>query len=623
MRAFDVCSLKSILVRKTAFVILVMIALATCLGSKSALAQSADIKKVAKQLETAVGQAEKLHADKKEAECIEMVKKIVGGLQKMGATRDKKVAKLLQPAYDRLKTLHGELELQGNSLPALPKLVLGEGESLVSFSKQVAPILVKNCGGCHVDQARGRLSMANYESLMRGVNGNVVIFSGKADSPIVQKIEDGEMPPNGNKVPDEELRILKDWISAGAIYDGDDKTTNLRTLTGDAAATPMPRAEVSRSTGKETVSFSFDLAPVIVQNCGGCHLGMNNLRGGLNMNTFQQLIRGGDSGPLFVAKDPATSQLIKRLKGDGVDRMPAGRDALPTDVIAKFEKWIEEGATFDGDANLNMSRVAEMAKASRASHEQMTQTRLASSLKSWELGMPSTKPQQYSSDNFILIGNMDEAELKKISEVAESLVPKLARVLKFSTRDPLIKGKMTLFVFKKRYDYSEFGQMVEARQLPKEWQSHWRYNVVDAYGAILLPENLEEDLAPLLEKQIAGVQVSSWGSDVPYWFAEGIARATMARMEKKSAAVSQWEGQLGSIVSQMTNANDFMTGKMSPEEAEIAAFGFADYLLKNPKNISSLQSLLKKGASFEQAFGSVFKATPKQAAAVWSNKPAN
>ena len=50
----------------------------------------------------------------------------------------------------------------------------------------------------------------------------------------------------------------------------------------------------------------------------------------------------------------------------------------------------------------------------------------------------------------------------------------------------LVKGRLTLYVFDKRYDYGEVGTMLERREIPASWRGHWRYTGVDAYGCVLL-----------------------------------------------------------------------------------------------------------------------------------------
>ena len=87
----------------------------------------------------------------------------------------------------------------------------------ISFSKGVAPILVEHCGRCHVDKASGGFAMPDYQGLIKGSKAGVVLFPGDPDSsPLVDAIQSGTMPPNGNKVPADKLAVIKAWVKQGA-----------------------------------------------------------------------------------------------------------------------------------------------------------------------------------------------------------------------------------------------------------------------------------------------------------------------------------------------------------------------------------------------------------------------
>lgn len=103
----------------------------------------------------------------------------------------------------------------------------------VSFSKQVMPILNKNCMPCHAEEQfnPSELSLDSYELLMKGGKNGDSIKPGKAsESVFVQKLL--ENPPFGDRMPfdprkkrkkepmkpltDNEIRIITDWVNQGA-----------------------------------------------------------------------------------------------------------------------------------------------------------------------------------------------------------------------------------------------------------------------------------------------------------------------------------------------------------------------------------------------------------------------
>ena len=101
-----------------------------------------------------------------------------------GADRD--LLTMLEPVYRRVVRAHALLELEGVELLPLQGLVSKpqtepSSPDGVSFTKQVAPMLVKKCGRCHIDAERGGFSLADYSSLMRGSSAGMVVFPKDAD----------------------------------------------------------------------------------------------------------------------------------------------------------------------------------------------------------------------------------------------------------------------------------------------------------------------------------------------------------------------------------------------------------------------------------------------------------
>lgn len=92
------------------------------------------------------------------------------------------------------------------------------------FDKQVAPILVKRCLGCHNRELNnGNLSMSDRESLVKGGTRGPAIIPGSPEKSLLITVlrHEGEvqMPP-GRKLPEREIRILTEWIRSGAVWEG-------------------------------------------------------------------------------------------------------------------------------------------------------------------------------------------------------------------------------------------------------------------------------------------------------------------------------------------------------------------------------------------------------------------
>ena len=95
----------------------------------------------------------------------------------------------------------------------------------VDFVHKVAPILKTHCGKCHTGQEKkGGLSMNTREDLLKGgENGKVVVPGKSADSLMLELVlsDDDEvwMPTKGDRVPPEQIAILKEWIDSGLNWE--------------------------------------------------------------------------------------------------------------------------------------------------------------------------------------------------------------------------------------------------------------------------------------------------------------------------------------------------------------------------------------------------------------------
>ena len=572
-----------------------------------------------------------LYSQGKFKESGRLIGEIQGRVEKLAATKDPVVLRLMAGTITGLKKAHALLEIEGVELPALkipsatdspptPPTPPKPTDGKVSFVKQVAPILVSKCGRCHVNTARGMFSMANFETLMKGTPEGVVIFPKDADgSRVIEVIESGDMPRGGLKVTPDEMTLLKKWINEGAVYDAESKQTNLATLAPNTKAGAFAKVEVMQATGKETVSFSADIAPVLVQNCVNCHGLSRRPSGRFDLNSFQALLRGGESGPPVLPGKPAESLLVKKLKGTGGgQQMPLRKPPLPTPVIAKIEKWIAEGAKFDGpDAGQAMGQVAALARAKNGSHEQLSADRAKLAQQNWRLSMSNVQSAQVESKNFLLIGNIGPGRLEELAGKAEAVAVKVGAMLNAPADKPLIKGRMTLYFFQQRYDYSEFGSMVEKRDIPKSWRGHWRYNIVDAYAAMVPPRLDEYSVDSLIAQQLGSAYVASLGK-VPNWFSEGIGRVLATRMAKDDARSLKWDQELPAILSGTERPDAFLEGKVPPQDGNVLAYGFLKYLMRDGKKFSRFLGQVSGGAKFSDAFSTIYQGSPDQVVAVWA-----
>ena len=95
-------------------------------------------------------------------------------------------------------------------------------QAQITFEDHVKPILARRCSTCHNgDRTEADLDVTSFITLMQGGGSGEVIEPFSADDSylmgLVTHEESPEMPPGGNKIPDAEIALLKQWIDKGAL----------------------------------------------------------------------------------------------------------------------------------------------------------------------------------------------------------------------------------------------------------------------------------------------------------------------------------------------------------------------------------------------------------------------
>lgn len=95
----------------------------------------------------------------------------------------------------------------------------------VDFSHQIVPILREHCSECHTgDKKKGSFSMNDRPSLLiGGESGKAVIVGNSSKSSLITAItskdSDKQMPPKGARLSLEKVKLLREWIDAGAPWE--------------------------------------------------------------------------------------------------------------------------------------------------------------------------------------------------------------------------------------------------------------------------------------------------------------------------------------------------------------------------------------------------------------------
>ncbi len=378
-----------------------------------------------------------------------------------------------------------------------------------------------------------------------------------------------------------------------------------------------------------SVSFAKSIAPILTTNCQGCHIAGQQASGGLRMDTFSQLLRGGDSGAAIVPGNAAESLLIKKVKGESGDRMPAGgRPPLTNDEVASIATWINKGATFDGPSpEMNISTVIAQVWAGSASHRELFERRQQRSLERWTKVLPGDQPATAASDELFVLGNVPPERINTTLIIVSQANALAKKLLKAPAGEPLLKGGLTVFVLKSRYDYSEFGRMTESRELPKEWLGHWHADPLDAYS-VLAADAAATDIKPsdkTAEAVALQIVVGAYlgaHSQVPTWFAEGVARNLVkTTFRRGDERINLWQQNYPAALLKAENAKTLLEGRLDEEAAGLVGMGLTGFLMErnNRRRFDQLLELLRAGKSFEDACAATF-ATPEIMVKTWLGK---
>jgi len=541
-----------------------------------------------------------------------------------------------RPLIDLCRQLRDDLQLEGVDVAeiAIPKVTAAKPkpESAaparpaarpapgISFTQQVAPLLVTHCGGCHVSGRKGGFQMQSYAGLMQAG----VVQRGAANaSRLVEVIETGDMPRGGGRVGPQELALIAAWINAGAAFDGPDPTAPL----GAAAAAPpgsatTPVAPVALKPGD--VSFAFEIAPLLLKNCAGCH-DADQPEARFSMTTFARLSTGGRSGTPFVAGRAADSLLVRKIKGaSGIEgqRMPIGKPPLSPEAIALIEKWIDQGARLDLlGPTAGLADIAAAGRARSLSHADLRAARFVAAEKLWRRGLADESPATAPLDDVIVIGNLPKQQFDTAAGAVEKAATGARKQL-IEGDGPLLKGGVACLLFAKPYDYSNFREAILGEERPKGLMGNAGVAGDVAYGALIVPSTTsldgDDDLAALAAEQIAAAAFVARGA--PAWFAQGAGRAVAMKVAPKAPVVKTWKAEAADAITRLGAPEDFFGGNAGPVALAAVGGGFVSEVAPSPTKLRSMIERLDGGYAFDAAFADVFKAPPQPLFAAWCGK---
>ncbi len=512
--------------------------------------------------------------------------------------------------------------LLNKARPAKPKDPNAAG---VSFTKDVLPVLTKNCGGCHGDAGnpKGRLKLTSFDNVKKGgAKGALLTVNNANQSLIMLRIagpDNQKMPPgNRPRLANEEIQTIRDWINQGAKDDSNDPKV---------AGKPKEMANivVPKATGKETVSFTKDIAPFMVNFCMGCHSGKDP-KGGLLLTSVNNLMKGGDSGRVIIPGDLEGSRLFRLVGGLEAPRMPQNQARITRKNYNDLKKWFLEGNKFDvadpakllrdivpTDEEIAAERLAKL------TDEEMTQHRIRRSQELWINAVPKQTYRWLETRDFLVLGSVSDSRLKEIAAWADEHAGVLRKT--FGEKSTYLwRGKLAIFVLKDRFDFEEFTSVNLGQEAPPELYGFAKVTGTgeDAYVALHdvgdAASETEPSLRTNLIEQITSAFLQKDGGDLPAWVTRGTGLYFAAQAQKKSPYFQGLRQSVPPMLQTVAKPEEiFNNGTFSPSAVGAVGYTLVEFLIKGATETSfnQLIKVLKKGTKIQEALKTVYKADPK------------
>lgn len=550
--------------------------------------------------------------------------------------------KILDESEEKLKKIADDAMLMENDRALAPvyniisqkraildKKAATSGEGGIDFEKEVAPILAAKCANCHnEDRSSGGLRLDTFAGLEAGGRNKPVLVPGQAARSLMiarlHAVGAAKMPKDGTLTP-AEINAITSWVNQGAKFEGDKAVKFVAAGRPGARANNGPAPMIAKATGNEKVSFIRDIAPWMVNLCGNCH-GGGNPRGGLSLATFEGLMRGGDSGRVILPDNREGSRLWRLVGGLELPRMPQGQARITRKNYEDLKTWLDEGAKFDGADPKRPLReqvpteeerlAAELAK---LTPEEFVERRKETSTDQWNRASPNEEAKLVESEDFLVYGNVSEERLKEVVAWADEHAKALRTV--FDVNAPALwKGKLSIFVFKDRFSYEEFAQVIEMAEIPRETVGHSRVvpSFTDAYVCV---EDIGDQVSAEspgmklnLIDQLTGAFLKRTGDKVPDWLIRGLGLALAARDDKKNEYILGLGGMaMESLKGIETPEEIFEKGKFSSADLGPIGYTLVQYMItaggpnKLDAFVEKMQGGMEQGAAIKTVYNADLK----------------
>lgn len=130
----------------------------------------------------------------------------------------------------------------------LAQVAPAEEAKSISFSRDIAPILARQCQTCHgPEKSKGHFRLDSFNRLMTpGKSKDPTITPGSPQKSAIYRLitasdPDDRMPQKADPLPASQIQLIHNWIESGAKFDGSDPTAPLSALDTTKQNSPAPK----------------------------------------------------------------------------------------------------------------------------------------------------------------------------------------------------------------------------------------------------------------------------------------------------------------------------------------------------------------------------------------------
>lgn len=134
----------------------------------------------------------------------------------------------------------------------------------INYQDHIRPIFQQSCFNCHnADKAKGGLDLTSYRATLAGGSSGEIVMSQSSDQSSLLGVMNHtlapKMPPNGDKVADDKLELVKAWIEQGLRETANSSANKPKKPRVDLS---VGKAVVGRPLGPPTMPEDMPLGPI-------------------------------------------------------------------------------------------------------------------------------------------------------------------------------------------------------------------------------------------------------------------------------------------------------------------------------------------------------------------------